>query len=214
MCPHHTLCISTLQRTHALHAARHSTRMAMPSRPSHAPTCCCHVLLPRAAPTCCCHVLLTTLPLTTLPLPPFRQVLLLHTLNRSHLLLTTVLLPPSRQVLLLAPRGRVVYHGPRARALPYLAKFGHPCPAHTNPAEVRRPCVLRRAAAHSCETLYLRGISAVSPLYLRCISVVSPHLERRATLRACASLCLFQLSRCATQRRPRSRTTGLRAAFD
>lgn len=38
-------------------------------------------------------------------------------------------------VLILAPHGRVVYHGPRAKALAYFAKRCHPCPSHTNPAE-------------------------------------------------------------------------------
>jgi len=38
-------------------------------------------------------------------------------------------------VLILAPRGRVVYHGPRAAALAHFESLGHRCPPHTNPAE-------------------------------------------------------------------------------
>ena len=38
-------------------------------------------------------------------------------------------------VLVLAPRGRVIYHGPRSEAMSYFARLGYPCPRHTNPAE-------------------------------------------------------------------------------
>ena len=38
-------------------------------------------------------------------------------------------------VCLIAPRGRVVYHGPRDGALAHFARLGCPCPKLTNPAE-------------------------------------------------------------------------------